>query len=86
MVMEEKMSENITAEKWESLTLANNFIFYKVMRHHPDACKHLIEMLLGIKIEKMEMRNEETIDIDHDAKGIRLDVFVKDVNRMCQYH
>ena len=69
-------------EKWESLTLANNFIFYKVMRNHPDACKHLIEMLLGIKIEKMEMHNEEVIDIDHDSKGVRLDVFVKDVNRM----
>ena len=70
------------AEKWDSLTLANNFIFYKVMRHHPDACKHLIEMLLGIKIERMEMHNEEVIDIDHDSKGVRLDVFVKDANRM----
>ena len=28
------------------------------------------------------MHNEEVIDIDHDSKGIRLDVFVKDVNRM----
>jgi len=39
-------------------------------------------MLLGIKIEKMEMHNEEVIDIDHDSKGVRLDVFVKDENRM----
>ncbi|MCR5064013.1 MAG: Rpn family recombination-promoting nuclease/putative transposase [Treponema sp.] len=62
--------------------LANNFIFYKVMRHHPDACKHLIEMLLNIKIERMEMHNEEVIDLDHDSKGIRLDVFVKDINKM----
>ena len=69
-------------QKWESLTLANNFIFNKVMRHHPDACKRLIEMLLGIKIERMEMRNEENIDIEHDSKGIRLDVLVKDVSRM----
>ncbi len=69
-------------EKWESLTLANNFIFYKVMRHHPDACQHLIEMLLGIKIEKIEMANEETIFIDHDSRGIRLDVFVKDTNQI----
>ncbi len=69
-------------QKWESLTLANNFIFYKVMRHHPDACKHLIEMLLEIKIEKMEMHNEEVIDIDYDSKGVRLDVFVKDSGRM----
>ncbi len=69
-------------EKWERATLANNFIFYKVMRHHPDACKHLIEMLLNIEIEHMEMHNEEVIDLDHDSKGIRLDVFVKDINKM----
>ena len=59
-------------EKWEQATLANNFIFYKVMRHHPDACKHLIEMLLNIKIEKMEMHSEEVIDLDHDSKVLGL--------------
>ena len=69
-------------EKWEKATLANNFIFYKVMRNHLDACKHLIEMLLKIEIEKMEMHNEEVIEIDFDSKGIRLDVFVKDNNKM----
>ena len=69
-------------QRWENATLANNFIFYKVMRHHPDACKQLIEMLLGVKIIRMEMHNEETIDLDHDAKGIRLDVYVKDEDRM----
>ena len=69
-------------EKWEKATLANNFIFYKVMRYHPDACKHLIEILLNIKIERMEMHNEEVIDIDHDSKGVRLDVFVKDTGKI----
>ena len=49
-------------EKWERATLANNFIFYKVMRHHPEACKHLLEMLLKIKIKKMEMHNEEAME------------------------
>lgn len=39
-------------------------------------------MLLNIKIERMEMHNEEVIDLDHDSKGIRLDVFVKDINKM----
>ena len=68
-------------EKWNSLTLANNFIFYKVMRHHPEACQHLIEMLLGIKIDHMEMANEETIVIDYDSKGVRFDVFVKDTGK-----
>ena len=69
-------------EKWEQATLANNFIFYKVMRNHQDACKQLLEMLLGIKIESMEMKQEETIALDYDSKGIRLDVFVKDTGRM----
>ena len=76
-------SQKITPEeKWEQATLANNFIFYKVMRHHPDACKHLIEMLLNIKIEKMEMHSEEVIDLDHDSKSVRLDVFLKDTGKM----
>ena len=69
-------------EKWEQATLANNFIFYKVMRNHQDACKQLLEMLLEIKIESIEMKQEETIALDYDSKGIRLDVFVKDANRM----
>ena len=69
-------------QKWEQATLADNFIFYKVMRNHPDACQHLIEMLLNVKIEKMEMHNEEVIDIDYDSKGIRLDVYIKDTNKM----
>ena len=75
--------EKLTPEqKWEQATLANNFIFYKVMRHHPDACQYLIEMLLHLKIEKMEIHSEEVMDIDHDSKGIRLDVYVKDTNKM----
>ncbi len=78
-----KNEEKLTPEqKWEQATLANNFIFYKVMRHHPDACQHLLEMLLNIKIEKMSIANEEVIDVDHDAKSIRLDVYVKEENRV----
>ena len=78
----QKQEKLTSKQKWEQATLANNFIFYKVMRHHPDACKYLIEMLLHVKIEKMEMHNEDVIDIDHDSKGIRLDVYVKDINKM----
>ena len=74
--------EKALEKQWKNATLANNFIFYKVMRHHQDACKQLLEMLLKIKIRKMEMHNEETIDLDHDKKGIRLDVFVKEARRM----
>jgi len=69
-------------KKWENATLANNFIFYKVMREYPNACKHLIEMLLKIKIGKMVFLQEEYINLDNEGKAIRLDVFVKDKNRL----
>lgn len=64
-------------EKWENATIANNFIFYKVMRNNPDTCKHLLEILLEIEIERIDIYQEETIDVDYASKGIRLDVYVK---------
>ncbi|MEE3312634.1 MAG: Rpn family recombination-promoting nuclease/putative transposase [Treponema sp.] len=69
-------------EKWERATLADNFIFYKVMRNHPRECQEVIELLLGIKIKSMTMHSEEQIDLDHDSKGVRLDVYVQDEDRM----
>ena len=73
---------NRTSIPYSKLTLANNFMFYKIMRHHPEACKKLLEMLLDIKIKKMTIATEETVKIDLDAKSIRLDVFVKEDKRM----
>ena len=67
-------------KEWKKATL--DFIFYKVMRHHQEACRHLLEMLLEIKIESIEINTEETIALDFDSKGIRLDVFIKDTNRL----
>lgn len=64
-------------EKWNKATIANNFIFYKIMRHNPDVCKELLEILLEMKIDKIEMRTEETIEIDYGSKSIRLDVYAK---------
>ena len=64
-------------QKWNSATIANNFIFYKVMSSHPDVCKELLEILLEIEIDKIEIHNEETVQIDYGSKGIRLDVYAK---------
>ena len=63
------------AERWEHATLANNFIFYKVMRHHPEVCRKLLELLLDIEVERIELAPEETIAVAPEAKGVRLDVF-----------
>ena len=71
-------------EKWNSLTLANNFIFCKVLEENPDVCKELLEMLLDIKIDRIEHpKSEQTFKTDFDSRGIRLDVYVKDGTGRC---
>jgi hypothetical protein len=60
---------------YESLSFANNFMFAKVMRN-PILCKKLLEVILNVKIEKIEYPEEEkVIDIAADAKSVRLDVY-----------
>ena len=68
-------------EKWENATIANNFIFYKVMRSNPDVCKRLLEILLEIEIDKINIYQEETIDVDYASKGVRLDVYAKNATQ-----
>lgn len=70
-----KTTELSLKEKWENATIANNFIFYKVMHNNPDVCKELLEILLEIKIDHIEMRQEEEVQIDYGKKGIRMDVY-----------
>ena len=69
-------------QKWEQATIANDFIFYKVMRDNPDVCQRLLEILLEIDIEKIRMNCQEVIDIDWKSKGVRLDVYVKDSDKV----
>ncbi len=64
-------------QKWKSATIANNFIFYKIMRHNPDVCIELLETLLEMEIDHIEMHGEETIETDFGSKSIRLDVYAK---------
>lgn len=71
------------SEKWESLTLANNFIFCKVMESNPDLCKHLLEILLHIEIDHLETPSaEHTLQESPESKGVRFDVYTKDTGRI----
>ena len=71
-------------EKWNSLTLANNFIFCKVLEENPDVCKEPLEMLLDIKTDRIEQpKSQQTSKTDFDSRGIRLDVYVKDGTGRC---
>lgn len=79
-----EMNELTPAEKWERATLADNFIFCKVMTANPDLCKELLELLLNIKIERIEIPvAERSFKVDYDSKGIRFDVYVKDGTGRC---
>ncbi len=64
--------------KYEELTLANDFIFSKVMQNK-DICKKLLEIILDIKIRDLVYhRAQQSIEDSPDAKGVRLDVYVED--------
>ena len=64
-------------KRWEELTLADNFIFQKFMMNET-LCKKILGEILGKEVVKIEYPEyEKNIAIRHDAKGIRLDVYVK---------
>lgn len=84
--MSEIQKEQTLEEKWENATIANNFIFYKVMHNNPDVCQELLEILLEFKIERIEMSQEEEINVDFGSKGIRMDVYAKDSDGQKAYN
>ena len=67
-------------KQWEELTIQDNFLFQKVMQNRR-ICKHLIEKILGIRIEKIIFpESEKSVENRYDSKSIRLDVYVHDEN------
>ena len=74
----DEMSRSEASKIWENLTIADNFIFQKVMRKKR-LCKRFIEKILHIKIRKiMFPETEKGINVRRDSKSVRLDVYVED--------
>ena len=66
----------------EELTFTDDFMFTKVMKNK-SICKGLLERLLGIKISKIEYPEiQKNLTPFYESKGIRLDVYVDDGNRV----
>jgi predicted transposase/invertase (TIGR01784 family) len=62
---------------FDNLTLSDDFIFGAVMSN-PACCKPLIEMIMGIKVAKIEYPDiQKSINMTYDAKGIRLDIYTE---------
>ena len=70
------------SKPWEELTFADNFLFCKIMEDE-SICRQLLEILLPIKIERIEyLSTEKEFHPSYRGRSIRLDVFLKDSNRM----
>ena len=78
--MEKNMGQ--FSKKWEDLNFSDNYIFCKVMRNE-SLCKEMLQILLDLKVEKINyIETEKQIENLYDAKGIRMDVFIQDSDRV----
>lgn len=69
-------------KSWQDLTITDDFLFCKIMSQ-PDLCKEMIELLLDIKVKRIEnIQIQKQLTADYDARGIRMDVYVEDSNRV----
>lgn len=70
------------SKRWEDLQIYDNYIFCTVMQDE-HLCRELLEIMLDVKIERIEyLATEHHIETEYDAHGIRLDVFVKESDRV----
>lgn len=79
--MDRKDPARYTRRKWkeyEDLTLADDFLFCKVMQN-PQICKEVLERILEKEITSISYPEaQHTIDVTLDGKGVRLDIVVTD--------
>ena len=67
----------------EDLDFTDDFMFCTVLEEHKDICKEIIELLLNIRVADIEQVNkQQSFKPRYETKGIRLDVFVKDSERV----
>ena len=64
--------------EWESLRISDDFMFGRVMRS-PELCRGMLERIFPrLKANPIEyLEHQKSIDLSKDAKGIRLDVYLK---------
>ncbi|MDY5122535.1 MAG: hypothetical protein SPE59_01910 [Treponema sp.] len=66
----------------DQLVFSDDFMFGAVMRD-PEICKGVIERLLQIKIDHIEYPElQKVISPFYSKKGVRLDVYVADSDRI----
>ena len=80
--MEKSENKTYRIKPVEELRFTDDFMFCRVMKC-PELCKGVIERLLGIKVKKIEYPElQKEIRPYYSAHGVRMDVYVKDSNRV----
>ena len=70
--------QKVWKREWKKLTLADDFIFSRIMQNI-DVCKEVLEMLLEIKISHIEFPiAQKVIQTLKSSKGVRMDVYVQE--------
>ena len=74
--------EQTAEERWNSAGIGNAFIFGKVMSANPDLLLELLQISLPEMeiVEILDPRQEEYLKSSYDARGVRLDITVRDVS------
>ena len=66
-------------KRYKELCFTDNFMFCKVGANNPELCRHMLELILGKAIRRVNIKAEEkVIDITPEAKSIRMDVYLDD--------
>ena len=76
------MNETPRFKRWEELDITDDFIFTRVMRNKK-LCRTLLEMILKVKIGRIKfLTSHHSLQIDPNAKGIIMDVYLRDENKV----
>ena len=70
--------QKVWKQQWQKLTLADDFIFSRIMQN-TEVCKEVLELLLKIKISHIEFPVvQKVIQTLKSSKGVRMDVYVQE--------
>ena len=72
-------------KKLEELTILDNFMFSAAMITDPENCRRVLECALGMAIDRVEVVHEKTMVYHPEFKGIRLDVYAKEMMERILY-
>lgn len=71
------------SKRYEDLKFTDDFMFCKILYTNPALCKQLLELILGKKIKDIRyLAAQDSIDITSDGKGVRLDVYLEDEDKV----